>query len=59
MLIILSLLNILSILTISLAPKNGALSFGFLIDDGVADLDDEVSTINLLNLLRRLYIGLT
>ena len=44
---------------VSLASKNSASSFGFLIDDNVVDSDNEIFTINLLDLLRRLYIRLT
>ena len=58
-LIILNLLNILFILIISFASKNSVLNFGFLINDDVADLDDEVFIINLLDFLRRLYVRLT
>ena len=57
MLIILSLLNILFISTVSLVPKNGALSFDFLTGGGMASPGDKVFTIDLLDLLRRLYTG--
>ena len=57
-LITLSLPNILSISTVSLALRDGALSFGFLTGGSMADLGDEVSAINLPDLLRRLCAGL-
>ena len=51
MLIILSLLSILSISIISLASRDSALSFNFLIDNNITDLGNEISIIDLLDLL--------
>ena len=43
---------------VSLAFKDGALSFDFLTGGNIIGLNNKVFIINLLDLLRRLYIGL-